>query len=208
MTWTPRSISPSASPCCITARLSSKARAQKWSPIRERARCTLATKLETELAPESASGPATAAEALALADVDALYGESHVLHGVSFTLHPGRVLALLGRNGAGKTTCMNVIVGFLSPRAGDIRLSGDSITRLAPGLIARQGISILPQGRGVFPTLTVREHLLVARQMRHDGARAWTMERVFALFPALQARQRQPAGTPSGGEAQKLASWP
>jgi branched-chain amino acid transport system ATP-binding protein len=165
----------------------------------------LATELETELASESASGPATAAEALALSDVDALYGESHVLHGVSFTLHPGRVLALLGRNGAGKTTCMNVIVGFLSPRAGDVRLFGESIARLAPELIARKGIGLVPQGRRVFPTLTVREHLLVARQMRHDGARAWTMERVFALFPALQARQRQAAGTLSGGEQQMLA---
>jgi branched-chain amino acid transport system ATP-binding protein len=161
--------------------------------------------LETELGTESASGPATAAEALALSGVDALYGESHVLHGVSFTLHPGRVLALLGRNGAGKTTCMNVIVGFLPPRAGDIRLSGESIARLAPELIARKGIGLVPQGRRVFPTLTVREHLLVARQMRHDGVRAWTMERVLALFPALQARQQQAAGTLSGGEQQMLA---
>jgi branched-chain amino acid transport system ATP-binding protein len=144
-------------------------------------------------------------EALALSGVDALYGDSHVLHGVSFALRPGRVLALLGRNGAGKTTCMNVIVGFLPPRAGDIRLSGESIAGLAPELISRKGVGLVPQGRRVFPTLTVREHLLVARQARNDGTHAWTTERVFALFPTLQTRQRQAAGSLSGGEQQMLA---
>ena len=165
----------------------------------------LATELATESATDSAAALAGAPEVLALSGVDALYGESQVLHAVSFALHPGRVLALLGRNGAGKTTCMNVIVGFLPPRAGDIRLSGESIARLAPERIARKGVGLVPQGRRVFPTLTVREHLLVARQTRHEGKQAWTMERVFELFPALQARQRQAAGTLSGGEQQMLA---
>jgi branched-chain amino acid transport system ATP-binding protein len=137
--------------------------------------------------------------------VDALYGESHVLHGVSFALRSGRVLALLGRNGAGKTTCLNVIVGFLAPRSGEIRLSGESITRFAPEAISRKGVGFVPQGRRVFPSLTVREHLLVARQIRPGTARPWTVERVFELFPALATRQRQHAGSLSGGEQQMLA---
>jgi branched-chain amino acid transport system ATP-binding protein len=146
-----------------------------------------------------------AGEALALSGVDALYGESHVLHGVSFALQSGRVLALLGRNGAGKTTCLNVIVGFLAPRSGEIRLAGEAITRLPPEAISRKGVGFVPQGRRVFPSLTVREHLLVARRTRPGAARAWTSERVFELFPALATRQRQHAGSLSGGEQQMLA---
>src|SRR5689334_3544496 len=98
-------------------------------------------------------------EALALSAVDALYGESHVLHEVSFTLNAGKVLALLGRNGAGKTTCMSTIIGFLPPRRGEIRFFGEPISRLAPEAIARSGIGFVPQGRRIFPTLTVRENL-------------------------------------------------
>jgi len=159
------------------------------------------------LAPESTTG--TTAEstvaALSLSSVDALYGESHVLHGVSFALNPGRVLALLGRNGAGKTTCMNAIVGFLAPRNGDIRLSGESISRLAPEAISRKGVGFVPQGRRVFPSLTVREHLLVAQRKRRIAVQAWTMDRLFELFPPLAARQRYAAGSLSGGEQQMLA---
>jgi branched-chain amino acid transport system ATP-binding protein len=143
--------------------------------------------------------------ALALSGVDALYGESHVLHAVSFALQPGRVLALLGRNGAGKSTCLNAIVGFLSPRSGDIRLSGESITRLAPEAISRKGVGFVPQGRRVFPSLTVREHLVVARRTRSDAVPGWTIDRVLKLFPALEKRQRQHAGSLSGGEQQMLA---
>jgi branched-chain amino acid transport system ATP-binding protein len=149
--------------------------------------------------------PEPAAKALSLSGVDALYGDSHVLHGVSFALDSGRVLALLGRNGAGKTTCLNVIVGFLPPRGGDIRLAGESISRLAPEAIARKGVGLVPQGRRIFPNLTVREHLLVARQTRSSTTQAWTVERVLGLFPALAARQRQVAGSLSGGEQQMLA---
>jgi branched-chain amino acid transport system ATP-binding protein len=143
--------------------------------------------------------------ALALSGVDALYGESHVLHGVSFALQPGRVLALLGRNGAGKSTCLNAIVGFLAPRTGDIRLSGESITRLAPEAISRKGVGFVPQGRRIFPSLTVREHLAVARRSRPEAVPGWTMERVLELFPTLEKRQRQHAGSLSGGEQQMLA---
>ena len=147
---------------------------------------------------------ASQAAALALSGVDALYGESHVLHGVSFALEPRRVLALLGRNGAGKSTCLNVIVGFLAPRSGDILLGGESIARLPPEVISRRGVGFVPQGRRIFPNLTVREHLLVARRTRNRGGE-WTIERVLELFPALATRQRQAAGSLSGGEQQMLA---
>lgn len=146
-----------------------------------------------------------ATEALALSGIDALYGDSHVLHGVSFALDAGRVLALLGRNGAGKTTCMHTIVGFVAPREGEIRLFGEPIGHLAPETIARKGMGFVPQGRRIFPSLTVRENLAVARQSRRDVAKPWTLDRVFELFPRLEERVQQSAGSLSGGEQQMLA---
>ena len=143
--------------------------------------------------------------ALALAGINTLYGDSHVLHDVSFALNAGRVLALLGRNGAGKTTCMHTIVGFLAPRSGEIRLFGERIERLAPEAIARKGMGFVPQGRRIFPTLTVRENLVVAQQSRREAAKPWTLSRVFELFPRLKERTRQAAGSLSGGEQQMLA---
>ncbi|MGQ0652811.1 MAG: ABC transporter ATP-binding protein [Betaproteobacteria bacterium] len=139
-------------------------------------------------------------EALSLEGVDALYGESHVLHEVSFSLQPGRVLALLGRNGAGKTTCMNAVIGFLPPRRGEVRLFGERVARLAPEAIARKGVGLVPQGRRVFPTLTVKENLLVSGR----GSK-WTLDSVFDLFPRLRERTEQHAGSLSGGEQQMLA---
>jgi branched-chain amino acid transport system ATP-binding protein len=146
-----------------------------------------------------------ATEALALAGINALYGDSHVLHDVSFAVDAGRVLALLGRNGAGKTTCMSTIIGFLPPRDGEIRLFGEPVTRLAPEAISRKGVGFVPQGRRVFPTLTVRENLIVARQSRDGTAKSWTFERVCDLFPLLKERLEQHAGSLSGGEQQMLA---
>ena len=143
-----------------------------------------------------------ATEALALDAVDALYGESHVLHGVSFALGEGRVLALLGRNGAGKTTCMNTVIGFLPPRTGGVRLFGEPVSHLAPDVISRRGIALVPQGRRVFPRLSVRENLIVAYQKRSG---TWTLDRVFGLFPRLKERAEQDAGSLSGGEQQMLA---
>ena len=143
-----------------------------------------------------------ATEALALQAVDALYGDSHVLHGVSFALNAGRVLALLGRNGAGKTTCMNTIIGWLRPRGGAVRLFGEQIERFAPEAIARKGIGLVPQGRRMFPTLTVRENLSVAFQKKTS---VWSFDRVFELFPRLKERSGQYAGSLSGGEQQMLA---
>src|SRR5450432_839160 len=124
-----------------------------------------------------------ATDALVLSGINALYGDSHVLHDVSFAVSPGRVLALLGRNGAGKTTCMSAIIGFLPPRDGEIRLFGEPITRLAPEAISRKGIGFVPQGRRIFPTLTVRENLIVSQQTRNGIDKQWTLDRVCDLFP-------------------------
>jgi branched-chain amino acid transport system ATP-binding protein len=148
----------------------------------------------------------SATEALAIAGVDAFYGDSHVLHDVSFSLQPGRLLGLLGRNGAGKTTCMSTIMGFLKPRRGAIALYGEPVAGLAPDVIARKGICLVPQGRRMFRTLTVRENLMVAAQPRRSGSgAAWSLERVFELFPRLRERHAQVAGSLSGGEQQMLA---
>ena len=144
-----------------------------------------------------------ASEALLIRDVDTYYGDSHVLHGVGFALQPGRLLGLLGRNGAGKTTCMSTIMGFLRPRRGAIALFGEEVAGLAPEAIARKGICLVPQGRRMFRSLTVRENLMVAAQPRQNGA--WSLDRVFALFPRLRERHAQVAGSLSGGEQQMLA---
>jgi branched-chain amino acid transport system ATP-binding protein len=146
-------------------------------------------------------------EALAISGVDAYYGDSHVLHGVSFALAEGHLLGLLGRNGAGKTTCMSAIMGFLKPRRGAIKLFGNEIAGLAPESIAHRGIGLVPQGRRVFRSLTVRENLSVAEQRRkRAGDRpAWNFERVYAIFPRLKEREQQLAGSLSGGEQQMLA---
>jgi branched-chain amino acid transport system ATP-binding protein len=146
-----------------------------------------------------------AADALTLTNVHAFYGDSHVLHGISFTLQAGQVLALLGRNGAGKTTCISTTVGFLSPREGDILLFGKSISGLNPEKISRLGIGLVPQGRRIFPSLSVRENLVVARQRLNETDQPWTLERIFDMFPRLRERHAQYAGTLSGGEQQMLA---
>jgi branched-chain amino acid transport system ATP-binding protein len=146
-----------------------------------------------------------ATDALTLSNIDTFYGDSHVLHGVSFSLQAGEVLALLGRNGAGKTTCISTIVGFLTPPQGEIRLFGTPITGLSPERISRLGIGLVPQGRRIFPSLSVRENLVVARQRLNETDRPWTLERIFEMFPRLQERHAQYAGTLSGGEQQMLA---
>jgi len=147
-----------------------------------------------------------ATEALAIDRIETYYGDSHVLHGVSFALQPGRLLGLLGRNGAGKTTCMSTIMGFLKPRRGEIALYGEPVAGLPPDAIARKGISLVPQGRRMFRSLTVRENLMVAAQARHNGSTThWSLDRVFQLFPRLAERHTQLAGSLSGGEQQMLA---
>ena len=146
-----------------------------------------------------------AREALRLTGVNAFYGDSHILHDVGFSLTEGRVLALLGRNGAGKTTCISTIVGFLTPKDGEISLFGESIAGLSPERISHLGIGLVPQGRRIFPSLSVRENLIVARQREKGTSKSWTIDRIFELFPRLQERHAQMAGTLSGGEQQMLA---
>jgi branched-chain amino acid transport system ATP-binding protein len=137
--------------------------------------------------------------------VHTFYGDSHILHGVSFALKPGGVLALLGRNGAGKTTCISTIIGFLKPREGKIRLAGESIEGLSPERISRLGIGLVPQGRRIFPSLTVRENLVVAQQRESTTGQPWNVDRIYNMFPRLRERHAQFAGTLSGGELQMLA---
>lgn len=146
-----------------------------------------------------------AIEALTVTGIDTYYGESHVLHGVSFALEEGRVLALLGRNGAGKTTCISSIIGFLAIRSGSIDLYGARISGLPPESISQLGIGLVPQGRRIFPSLSVRENLVIARQREGQTDKPWTLQRIFELFPRLGERQRQLAGYLSGGEQQMLA---
>jgi branched-chain amino acid transport system ATP-binding protein len=146
-----------------------------------------------------------ASDALSLTDVHTFYGDSHILHGVSFSLQPGGVLALLGRNGAGKTTCISTIIGFLKPQEGEIKLFGEPIERLSPERISHLGIGLVPQGRRIFPSLTVRENLIVAQQRESATAKPWSVDRIYALFPGLRERHAQFAGTLSGGEQQMLA---
>ena len=146
-----------------------------------------------------------ARDALRLTKVHAIYGDSHILHGVSFSLRPGGVLALLGRNGAGKTTCISTIIGFVRPRHGEIHFFGEPIRGLSPERIARLGIGLVPQGRRVFPSLTVRENLVVAERRRNQETRPWSVDRVYDMFPGLRERHAQFAGTLSGGEQQMLA---
>ena len=146
-------------------------------------------------------------DALTLSDVDAFYGDSHVLHRVSLRLGEGRLLGLLGRNGAGKSTTMSVTVGWLPPRHGAIAVFGRPVTGRAPEAIAAQGVALVPQGRRVFRSLTVRENLMVAARKPDAGSKhaPWSEDTVFAMFPRLQERRNQIAAHLSGGEQQMLA---
>src|SRR5919201_2697647 len=183
-----RSTSPSASPCSISARWWSRARAPRWWRTPAPRRFILAR------------------DALALSEIDAFYGDSHVLHGVSLSLGEGRLLGLLGRNGAGKSTCMHVTVGLLPPRRGAVTVYGIPVTGRAPEAIAAHGVALVPQGRRIFKSLTVQEHLAVAARKPRGGLpMLWTLESVSALFPRLRERGKQLAGSLSGGEQQMLA---
>jgi branched-chain amino acid transport system ATP-binding protein len=148
-----------------------------------------------------------ATDALTLHDVDAYYGDSHVLQKVSFRLAEGRLLGLLGRNGAGKSTCMNVTVGLLPPRRGAVEVYGTPVTRLPPEQIAARGVALVPQGRRIFRSLSVRENLAVAARKPDRGSRhaPWTIDTVFGMFPRLNERKNQIAAHLSGGEQQMLA---
>jgi len=144
---------------------------------------------------------AEGAPLLGVVSVDAFYGKSHVLHDVSLDVFPGEVVALLGRNGAGKTTTLAAITGVVPPRRGRITYRGRDITGGAPEAIARQGVGLVPQGRRIFPNLSVLENLTIARR----GQGGWTLERVFETFPRLHQLRHASGGTLSGGELQLLA---
>jgi ABC-type branched-subunit amino acid transport system ATPase component/ABC-type branched-subunit amino acid transport system permease subunit len=144
---------------------------------------------------------AEGAPLLGVVSVDAFYGKSHVLHDVSLDVFPGEVVALLGRNGAGKTTTLAAITGVVPPRGGRITYRGRDITGGAPEAIARQGVGLVPQGRRIFPNLSVLENLTIARR----GQGGWTLERVFETFPRLHQLRHASGGTLSGGELQLLA---
>ena len=135
--------------------------------------------------------------------VHTYYGDSHVLHGATIGVEDKQVVALLGRNGVGKTTLVRSIMGIAPARAGQVRFRDEDITHLPPHSIARKGIGLVPQGRFVFPSLTVYENLMVAQRGEQGGG--WTIEKVFDFFPRLKQRTKNRASQLSGGEQQMLA---
>src|SRR5262245_21453827 len=140
---------------------------------------------------------------LDLHQVNAFYGESHILHGVSLSVREGEVVCLLGRNGAGKTTTILTIMGYLKPRPGRIVYNGRDIAALPPYAVTRLGFGFVPQERGIFPSLTVRGNLTVFARARRQSR--WTLDRVYELFPNLKARDRNLGFQLSGGEQQMLS---
>ena len=143
---------------------------------------------------------------LELDNINTYYGDSHVLRGVSLSVRPGEVACLLGRNGAGKTTAILTVMGYLQPRPGRIRYNDRDIAGLSPHAVARLGFGFVPQERGIFPSLTVRENLTVfARGGGAGRGGFWTLPRVFDLFPILRTRERNLGFQLSGGEQQMLS---
>ena len=137
---------------------------------------------------------------LELIDLHTFYGDSHVLHGVSLSIAPGETVTLMGRNGMGKTTTIRSALGLTPPRSGEVWVRGVSVTGWPAHRIAREGIALVPEGRGIFPTLTVRENLLVSARPGR-----WTVERVLALFPRVGERLDHLGAQLSGGEQQMLS---
>ena len=132
------------------------------------------------------------------------YGLSHVLRGVTFTVGEGETVALMGRNGMGKTTLIRSMLGYATPSAGSVFVRGRPMTGAAPYLVAREGVAYVPEGRGIFPNLTVRENLQMPERAGRDGRRDWTFDRVLSTFPPLEERLDLGAGLLSGGEQQML----
>ncbi len=160
----------------------------------------------TGLSPDGARGVRTAAPLLELEEVDAGYGPFRAVFGLSLTVREGRALALVGANGAGKTTVARVCSGLIRPTAGDVRFEGVSITGQRPYRLARLGIVHAPEGRSIFASLTVEENLSLAfRQAFGRAGSASALERAYDLFPRLRERRRQRASTLSGGEQRMLS---
>jgi branched-chain amino acid transport system ATP-binding protein len=143
------------------------------------------------------------AEMLTVSDIHTYYGDSYVIQGVSLSVLRGRITVLMGRNGAGKTTVIRSIAGLTPPRHGSILFGGEELTRLPTHEIARRGIGLVPQGRRIFASLSVGEHLAVAASRRREAT--WTIERIFTTFPRLKERVNQRAAHLSGGEQSVLA---
>jgi len=140
---------------------------------------------------------------LEIENINTYYGDSHILHGVSLSVGEGEIVCLLGRNGAGKTTTILTVMGYLQPRPGRIRYRDRDIAGLPPYEVARLGFGFVPQERGIFPSLSVRENLTVFA--RSGGKGFWTLQRIFDLFPVLRARERNLGFQLSGGEQQMLS---
>jgi branched-chain amino acid transport system ATP-binding protein len=141
---------------------------------------------------------------LEVVDIHTYYGESHILQGVSLKVEQGQVIALLGRNGMGKTTIARSIIGFTPPRRGVVRFKGKEINGLQPYQIARMGLALVPQGRGIFSSLSVKENLTIAARNSNRES-AWNLERIYALFPILKKRANFYSNQLSGGEQQMLS---
>jgi branched-chain amino acid transport system ATP-binding protein len=150
---------------------------------------------------EAAAKPA-GAEILSVSELQAWYGESHILHGINFNVKAGEVVTLLGRNGAGKTTTLKSVMGIIGKRTGSIRFNGQDITRASSDKIARQGIAFCPEERGIFASLDVRENLLLPPTVRSGGL---SLDQIFELFPNLKERLNSQGTKLSGGEQQMLA---
>ena len=144
-----------------------------------------------------------AREVLKIANLQAWYGESHILHGVEFRVQEGEVVTLLGRNGAGRTTTLRAIMGLVGARTGSVRIDGTETVRLAPHRIARIGVGYCPEERGIFASLSTEENLLLPRRLK--GAEAMQLEEIYAIFPQLRERAASPGARLSGGEQQMLA---
>jgi branched-chain amino acid transport system ATP-binding protein len=149
--------------------------------------------------------PAGAAPLLEASGLNAWYGASHVLHGVDIGIARGQTVGLLGRNGMGKSTLIRTLLGHVTERRGRIVIDGRDMSRARPHEVARLGVAYVPEGRGVFPNLTVRENLVMAARPGHGSRADWTFERVLQTFPRLAERLQHLGGQLSGGEQQMLA---
>ena len=140
---------------------------------------------------------------LKITDLEAWYGESHILHGVELTVRQGEIVTLLGRNGAGRTTTLRAIMGLVGARAGSVQIDGTETVRLAPHRIARIGVGYCPEERGIFSSLSTEENLMLPPRL--EGAEAMPLEEIYTLFPQLRERAASPGTRLSGGEQQMLA---
>jgi len=142
---------------------------------------------------------------LEIKNLNAYYEESHILQGISLNVDQGEIVALLGRNGVGKTTTLKTIIGLLPPRSGQILFRGKNLAGLPPYEIANLGVGYVPEDRRIFPRLTVRENLLIGIKRSHEKKKnGWTVEKIYSYFPALKNRDRQKGAYLSGGEQQML----